>query len=66
MSDKQKLKYYIVAMERLLSKQERTSYVLDVLDEVIDEGDVNIITDFFGDGACLLGEIRDEIRDMEG
>lgn len=61
MTDKEKLHYYLKAMRTLLSRQDRSRYVLDLLSESIEEEDVNIDIDFFGDGYCLLEEIREEL-----
>ena len=46
-------------MELLLSRQENSSYVLDLLSEYIDE---DYPEDFYGDGYCLLDEIRIELK----
>jgi len=59
------LKYYLKAMEILLSKQEQSCYTLDMLSECIEEDDegVDANSDFFGDGYCLLEEIRMRLKD---
>ena len=65
MTDRQKLKYYLKAMRNFLEQQEESCYVLDVLSMCIEEEEVNPETDFFGDGGCLLEEIREELEELD-
>ena len=65
MKTEEKLKYYLKAMETFLSKQERSRYVLDILEEYIEEGEVDSEKDFFGDGSLLLEEIREELKNVK-
>lgn len=62
-TDRFLLKYYLKAMRTLLERQEQSHCVLDMLSQRIKEEDVTIL-DFFGDGQCLLNEIRDELEGL--
>ena len=53
--------YYLRAIKKFLEMQEDNHYVLNVLEMCIDENEVDAEKDFFGDGYCLLEEIRNEL-----
>lgn len=62
MTDKDKLKYYLEAIKKMLEKQNESHLVLDLLGETIEE--TNNEKEFFGDGYCLLEEVRAELENL--
>ena len=66
MTDRKKLKYYLKGMERLMAKADDSFYVENIMSTCVEEEEVDNDNEWFGDGSCMLDEIRAELEDLEG